>query len=294
MEARKKHIECESKMSNIEKSKQNPDTPDCNEDSEKLARIKIKLDKIEKQSPRRIGEYVYGLQDNVEGHFVDAAIAVLDENESLYMLNDKHSEDKTDLCPLYGFQNDEHFRPNGEIVKKADIFSGVTQGREFMKIGKKTSFTKEGSVDTTSEKLFVKGYSTVPKHVEPFKPVQCAFCESCIHLFSGDTEKCHDKAECGSCGKRLDHKSKGEDKIVRDPVWCFWALNCLVIRQPFTPFSDTGDSGAILFGNDGRAWGLVFATFRKHNECMCVASPLSIALKALEDKSGKKFKLWYV
>jgi hypothetical protein len=226
------------------------------------------------------------LQDNVEGHFVDAAIAVLDEKESKNIKSYKHSKDKEGRCPLYGFENDDCFHANGEIVDMADFVSGITQGQEFMKFGKTTNFTDKGSVETGFEMLFLKRSSQTPNVEQPsgLTHVQFAFCEDCIQSFPGDTEKYHRK-KCSSCSKQLSDN---------DPVRCFWALNCLVIRKPAQLFSDSGDSGALVFGNDGRAWALVFGKFfhPRRDSIMCVASPLSMALKALEMKFGKKFKLW--
>jgi hypothetical protein len=303
--ARVKHKNWSSKKSKIERSKQDADNPDnyvhFDEDYVKLVERNLRkagneLDIIESEEPRRIGEYVCGLQDNVEGHFVDAAIAGLDEKESRYIKSDKHSEDKIGRCRVYGFDNNGNFQPNGEVVDMADFVSDVTEGRKLMKIGKKTNFTNNGSVHTAFKTLFVKQYSATPKddpRVSEFTHVQYAFCDDCIQSFSGDTEICYEKYECGSCGKRLDRTQEGKAGA-KDPVWCFWAYNCLVIRKPTQPFSNTGDSGALVFGSDGRAWGLVFGTFTHPAiDCaLCIASPLSIALKALEMKSGKKFQLW--
>ena len=294
------------KKSNMEKSRQDADNPDnyvhfdevdVKRTEKNLTKARNELDEIESEKrPRQVGKYVCGLQDNVGGHFVDAAIALLDVKESHYMRTDKLSEDETDRCPLYGFENDGHFRPNGEFVDMVDLVGGVTQGREFMKIGKKTGFTDKGSFHTGYKTLFIKQPPALPKE-EPraseFTHVQYGFCKDCIQSLPGDKEICHDIAECGSCGKKLIDKAKGEIDS-KDPVWLFWARNCLVIRKPIQPFSNTGDSGALVFGNDGRAWGLVFGTFTHPaiDSAMCVASPLSMALKALEKKCGHKLKLW--
>ena len=296
--------ELSKKKSNMEKSRQDADNPDnyvhfdevdVKRTENDLKKARKKLYKIEsKRTPRQIGEYVCGLQDNVEGHFVDAAIALLDKKESHRMRTDRLSEDETDRCPLYGFKNDGHFRPNGEIVDMEDLVSGATQGREFMKIGKGTGFTDNGSFHTACEKLFLKYFSSPPKddpRTSELTHVEFGFCQECIQSLPGDKEICHDRDECGSCGKKLTGTAETDFK---HPVWFFWALNCFVIRKPTQPFSSFGDSGALVFGNDGRALGLVFGTFTYPaiDSAMCVASPLSMALKALEEKCGKKLKLW--
>ena len=82
---------------------------------------------------------------------------------------------------------------------------------------------------------------------------------------------------------------------VKDGVLSYWAENCFVIRKNEESFNKPGDSGAIVFGSKGLAWGLVFGSF-KHplkNTDYCLASPLCVALKALEQKSRiKGLKLW--
>jgi hypothetical protein len=75
----------------------------------------------------------------------------------------------------------------------------------------------------------------------------------------------------------------------------YWALNCFVIRKNKEPFVKKGDSGAIVFGNKGLAWGLVFGMFTHplKNTDYCLASPLCVALKALEQELDiKGLKLW--
>ncbi len=93
-----------------------------------------------------------------------------------------------------------------------------------------------------------------------------------------------------------DESKKSDVKDdVKDGVWSYWAHNCFVIRKNKEPFIKSGDSGAILFDNKGLAWGLVFGTFTHplKNTDYCLASPLCVALKALEQEFDiKGLKLW--
>ena len=77
----------------------------------------------------------------------------------------------------------------------------------------------------------------------------------------------------------------------------FWLYNCFAIRKRINAFCDHGDSGALVFDEGGNAWGLVHGLWddQTRNMFFCVASPLCLTLKALEQKSGKReLKLWRV
>ena len=94
--------------------------------------------------------------------------------------------------------------------------------------------------------------------------------------------------KCRSCPKNLN---------AEEHVESFWARNCFVIRNYRRAFCESGDSGALVFDEDGNAWGLVHGVFDDQTRDMvfCLASPLCLTLKALQQKSGKKeLKLWRV
>jgi hypothetical protein len=88
-----------------------------------------------------------------------------------------------------------------------------------------------------------------------------------------------------------------KDNVKYRPVWVVWVRNCFVIRkQQDYFFCREGDSGALVFDQkSNHAWGLVFGTFDvgSINSDFCLASPLCVTLKALEDEIGiKGLKLW--
>ena len=128
------------------------------------------------------------------------------------------------------------------------------------------------------------------------------FCENCIQSFASEKENIDQQENfelsknCMKCDKRIgkkDGEKKNDD--VEDHARFFWARNCVVIRKHKESFCKPGDSGALVFGKDNRAWGLLFGTYDVgiKNSDYCLASPLSAVLKALEQKTGKKgLKLW--
>ena len=87
-----------------------------------------------------------------------------------------------------------------------------------------------------------------------------------------------------------------KDNAKYKPVWVMWARNCFLIRKKYTLFGLKGDSGALVFDQKNNyAWGLVFGIldFPSIDSQFCLASPLCVTLKALEDKTGiKGLKLW--
>ncbi len=289
---------------------------------EKIKRKKEKakedLNETERNQPRPIGKYVCGLKDNVEVElgenkvkiFVDAAIATLDKDELSDMKHDKITEDETYRCPLYGFETNRYWErrinesPNGETIHLDSFIEHLrTQDSElsFTKIGRTTGFTDEGLIDDSVKQLYVniisaekgKAFVSAPED----KPCASAlshgpfvYCGDCVLSLNSETEiyknKYIESTVYTKCGKKLNGN---------DEVRSFWARNCFVFRKRRKPFCEQGDSGALVFGNDGQAWGLVFGTFTNltRDFVFCLASPLCIILNALRKKSGKKeLKLW--
>jgi hypothetical protein len=155
----------------------------------------------------------------------------------------------------------------------------------FLKIGRTTGRTYEGVIDISSG--FHVNNLSLP---EPCAPALAHtpywYCKNCKPSDIRETElaaiESDGTQECTTCKKKLEKRE----------VYSFWKHNCFVLRQRGKPFSDDGDSGSLIFDNRGRAWGLVHGKFDNNNIFLTIASPLSACLKALEDKCGKKLKLW--
>ena len=266
---------------------------------ENEAKARRSLEEIESKRPRAIGTYVDGLQGNASIQldnknvqvFVDAAIAELDKTEEIHLKSMSQMYD-----PLYGFWPTENTMPNGEIVSwEAFGHQLSTEGSElsFNKSGRTTEFTKDGRIGQTVKKLFVKIHNAsnaVPVDdpiANQLFHIPYSFCKDC--KLSGDNLeriRHNQKIECAKCYKKMND---GEQ------VQSFWARNCLVIRNYKDTFCKHGDSGALVFDEGGNAWGLVHGLFddETRNMFFCLASPLCLTLKALEQKSGKKeLKLW--
>jgi hypothetical protein len=293
-----------------------------------IAEAKSACENIEEGTVREVGRYVGGLRRNVTlndqncNFFIDAAIAELNEGECQDMKISKSLEEQTNRCPLYGFVNENNFNPSGEIVPLKNFAETLRKEElEFAKFGRTTGFTDEGFVEDSVPKMFVTlAFDSPPpdsRYGLPLIHVQHLYCKDCIKSYTeeGTSSKELSKQDlneipCSKCGKMLNAEDendvKAEDKNdvidgvhsdvkVKDGVWFYWAHNCFVIRKNREPFIKSGDSGAIVFDNKGLAWGLVFGTFTDplKNTDYCLASPLCVALKALEQEFGiKELKLW--
>ena len=248
---------------------------------------KQKLQEIEEGKPRRIGEYVGGLKRNVKmkcgnktySFFVDVAIAKLDKEELEFITKDK--ADNKNRCEVYGFHRIGNVVPTGEIV---DLDTFVKEIREdsdkltFSKIGRTTGLTDYGQIVSSFQELFIKRDSLPGMADTPF-----TYCINCKPSDVGEAElvanDCSTK-ECPTCGNKAFE------------VLSSWQHNCFAIRKERKIFSEKGDSGSLIFDNDGRAWGLLQSGFIYGNYDITLASPLTVALKALEMKCGKKLKFW--
>ena len=258
-----------------------------------------KLQEIENGKPRRIGEYVCGLKGNVKmncdnktySFYVDAAIAKLDEKELEYITQEK-DDNKTNRCPLYGFNKINDVVPTGEIV---DLDTFVKEIREdsdkepdekltFLKIGRTTGTTYDGQINTRFPKLYVKHAPSDEKLLT--SEMAHISKKYCIHCKPSDGSK----AELVKSNKKKCSKCK---KVEENEVYLSWMHNCFTIRQLENRFSHKGDSGSLIFDNRGRAWGLIHAGWFVSNDCLfTLASPLPVVLNALEEKYGKKLQFW--
>ena len=73
-----------------------------------------------------------------------------------------------------------------------------------------------------------------------------------------------------------------------------WGRNCFTIQMRGDRFSDEGDSGALVYYQQGRAWGIIVGGFDVGNSVVSVAISLEVVIEALERKSGKRLRLWCV
>ena len=262
---------------------------------DRLERKKTKAEQefeaINDDEPRQIATYVDGLKDNVKVTlddkscriYVDVAMAKLDGEELEYMR--KKGKDKSNRCPLYGFKKIKDIIPNGETVDLETFFKEIHPNSEpeeklsFLKIGRGTGLSYDGRIDTLDnwvERVFVNGLSNAPfRYCEKCKPSDISETKLISHKYDGPQR-------CVKCNVKLE----------KCEVYTFWKHNCFVIRKRGKPFCEEGDSGSIIFDNRGRAWGLVHGVFHCNDMILCLASPLSEALKALGEKCEKKLKLW--
>jgi hypothetical protein len=266
-----------------------------------ITKAENSLETIKSQKPRPIGKYICGLNDNVAvvlgGNkvkiYVDAAIAKLDVKESLTMKLYKNK-----YCHLYGFKkNGEDM--NGETVDLESFMSQLHTNDSklsFMEFGRTTRFTEEGLIDASVEELYLNIISA-PQDT-PCAPglshVPFVYCKDCKQSTkcTWNIAKSEYVKTCDKCGNSMKG-SCGNSMKGSDEVSSFWARNFFVIRKSRKPFSEPGDSGPLVFGNDGRAWGLVFGEFAQNDFIFSLASPLSVTLEALEQKSGRKgLKVW--
>ena len=272
------HSECETKLNRLTekinriRARNNGQSNSVLEETEKDRRKeREKLDKIESERPRLIGRYVCGVKNNHAFGgikvYVDAAIARLDENELSAIKEYKNWEVEANRCPLYGFDteddcnqmDDDYHPPNGEIIDFQTFKKRVRTEREVQERTGKSSklrFMKIGK----STGFTVEGCFDIPKEK--------------THLHFIHSEDIHGLVHIRS----------------------FWARNCFLVGKRRERFSDEGDSGALVFDNEGRAWGLAIGSFDNLTENLSsIISPLCVALDALKRKSGKEeLKLWWV
>ena len=257
-----------------------------------------RLQKIEKGKPRRIGEYVGGLKGNVKMNFdnetysfyVDVAIAKLDEKEVEYITR-KKADSETNRR-LYGFNKIKNVVPTGDIVELDTLVEQILPNPDkkrdnlsFLKIGRKTGLTDNGRIDTWFQTLFIN-YLSYPSEKLLTRAMAHATFQYCIKCKPSDiseAELVENAEDCAKCKRELEESE----------VYLSWMHNCFAIRQLEKPFSLKGDSGSLIFDNHGRAWGLLYAGWFVSNDlAISLASPLTVALYALEKECGKKLKLW--
>ena len=273
----------------------------CEEQVKRIKRdleiLQLNLEKVEGSKPRNIGKYCCGLKRNESVEFigepsvefyVDAAIAELNKGEADELIDDKKEQREEEYCPVFGFEKDDkRLSPTKNIVS-AEQFSGYDLDKlRFAKRGRTTGNTYNGELDREGFFVNLSGHqeSVRPGCLlsVPFK----LFCHDCMTLTN------ENKVDL-SCFKTEKNCSECKKEIIEEKeIKILWAKNCLAIRAK-KAFCEEGDSGALVFDDEGRAWGMVFGVFSTGGATsdFGLASPLSVTLKALEEKLGKKLELW--
>ena len=225
-----------------------------------IKEVKCMLDSIESQKPREIGEYVCGMRDNFD----------------MRLRGDK-----------------DHFFVNAAIAKLEE--SEV----ELMRLDKlsesyKTNYCPlygfENTVDFSPNGEVID----LENIVEEVRTQDSEMRFMKIGRTTGYTSGSLADTSM-SYFKNYPHAPGFTSIPFKNGDGAFLARNCFLIRKRMRPFCEGGDEGALVFGNDGRAWGLIVGTFilPSLDYEFCLASPLSVVLKALEKQSGiKGLKLW--
>ena len=204
---------------------------------------------------------------------------------------------------MYGFGKNkdqkagDYTPPNGDIIDFINFKKRIRNENSelrFMKIGRTTGFTDEGLVDLPNEEMFLKGMIleyTHSKDIARLLHVKFLFCKNCKMSvdceLNSDPDKNENKSNlCKKCGADLENPCQ---------VKSVWARNCFVLRKRGECFSKEGDSGSLVFDNDGLAWGLVFGVFKNLSQdfVFSLISPLCVVLDALKEEAGmQELKLW--
>ena len=198
----------------------------------------------------------------------------------------KDDEPDDDCNPLFGFKNDRKkgFIPTGHIVDLQEFYS--QRDSRFMKYGRTTGLTVDGQFETTEFFLNRKGYK---KNV-------CAgdLCHIPYLYYCSSCEPVTNENQVDMSRIRNPRCEKCKENIKSDVTAAFWAYNCMAIRRNKKPFCEEGDSGALVFDDQGRVWGMVFGVFSAEgiNFDFGLATPLSVILQALGRISGKTLTLW--
>ena len=269
------------------------------ETQEQLEDWERKMSKVEYSHPRSIGKYCCGLKRNeaIEisgenwGVYVDAAIAELNDNEAEEIEMEKDDEPDNDCNPLFGFKNDKRngFAPTGRIVDVQKMNDSHDNGVKFMKYGRTTGLTVDGEFETANFFLNRKGYQKDVCAGDLCHIPYLLYCSSCEPVTNENQVDLSHFAR-----SKLSKCARCNEEIKSDITSAFWARNCLAIRKRKEPFCKTGDSGALVFDDEGHVWGMILGVFEATgtNFDYGLATPLSVILQALRDISGKNLSLW--
>ena len=209
------------------------------------------------KQPRVIANYLVGVRGNVESqryngreYFIDAAISELSEGE----VNNLTARNEVEIIGT------SHY-PSGECTSVTTDFEGL----EFFKSGSATGFTQRGVLVDSS---YIKTSESVSNSIWTNVP-----CINCNQKEAAESQVRELAGPCEQCNRNR------------------WLKRCLCIKQKgCDPFSDKGDSGAVVFGKRGNArtgspgCGIIFGVFQCQYYIFALVSPLEIALEELSRK----------
>ena len=215
------------------------------------------LEEAFEKPPRVIAKYLVGVRGNVGSeknngreYFIDAAISELNEDEV------KNLKAKKDVEII----GTPHY-PSGECTSVTTDFEGL----HFFKSGSATGFTQRGVLVDSS---YIKGSESESNSIWTNVP--------CINCNSKKAAESQGQGQSCPCEQCKPNK---------------WLKRCLCIKQKgLDPFSDIGDSGAVVFENRGNAqtgypgFGIIFGMIQCQYYIFALVSPLEIALEALSRK----------
>ena len=237
--------------------------------------------------PRCIGTYSFGFQSNHydsnydRTFFVDAAVAEIDDDERDRIQSTKKGS-------VFGFGWKNEIDKNGDIVT-CDKFETEAENAKFWKSGRTTGHTKEGRFRRAHVFINREGFKKDVCYGEFTNVPFCTYCKTCgpkIKCDLVETTLLKDKElKCKNCKKAIFEENEKSE---------LWAYNCFFVASRGELFSSGGDSGAVIFDQEGRAWGIIVGSFSDQSYINTVAISLEIALKALNEKFGTELKLWCV
>ena len=229
----------------------------------RLNKIQLYEDKLEEafgKRPRVIGKYLAGVRYNVKletnsgkEHFIDAAISELNEDE----VEKVKAEGEVEIIGT------SHY-PNGECLSATAVVN------DLFKSGSATGFTRSNRLadELGNRPTYIRGQGN-GRWID---------------------------VECINCSKTGPAQSQARD-VLSPCEQCKperWLKRCLCIQhQGAKPFSDIGDSGAVIFeerGNEELAapgFAIIFAELPTQYCKFAVALPLEIALEALSKEVSK-------
>ena len=234
--------------------------------------------------PRCIATYSCGLRQNYyhkisrRTFFVDAAIAKIgdDESNDILLLKSKRGS-------VYGFDKQKQIDENGTIVPFPQI-EIEAENAKFWKDGRTTSHTEGGRLRCEHFYANLEGYNKNTCFGEFTNIKFKTYCEACAPEIECDLFETSllEGLECAKCKENIPNESKKSE---------LWAYNCFLVVRKRKPFSKEGDSGAVIFDEEGRAWGIIVGSFNRLHIRYTVAIPIDVAFEALGQKLGKELKL---
>ena len=246
----------------------------CNSKLPELEKYKHNFLHCLENPPRGVATFIKGIKKNVQfngkKYYVDAAVAELSRDE-VDALRDRGT------IELVGAK----YFPNGNCTTTDDI----KKARELCKSGRTTGFT--------ATKDLLREWDDAPVYLHDYLSYRVS--DDCLF----DSLKL-DQVKVSRGSEQEGPFSQPSERSERDEVYDpdeNWHYNCLCIPSERYPFSDYGDSGAVIFEKcDGTSvepkclsgFGVLFGVLNTSYKSFALASPLEIVLKKLsQEVSGE-------